>query len=88
MGRVRQPRALVLVGVCAVIFAGVVLPVRTALAHDELPSPDVSAFGNASASFGSTSSLDLATPVAGMAANTRRPWVLGGGVRRRDLQLR
>jgi hypothetical protein len=37
------------------------------VAHDALPSPDVSAFGNASTSYGSTSSVDLATPVVGMA---------------------
>ncbi len=37
-----------------------------ALAHDPLPNPDVSAFGDA-VPYGSTSSVDLAAPVMGMA---------------------
>ncbi len=67
MGRLRRSRLLFLIAVCLISLAAVVLPVRAALAHDALPSPDVSAFGNASASYGSTSLIDLATPVVGMA---------------------
>ena len=68
MGRLRRSRLLFLIAVCLVSLAAAVLPVRAALAHDALPSQDVSAFGNASFSYGATSLIDLATPVVGMAA--------------------
>jgi hypothetical protein len=58
-----------LIAVGLAILAAVVLPVRAALAHDALRSPDVLAFGNAS-TYGSTSLIDLVAPIVAMA---RRP---------------
>lgn len=56
------------------VVSGLVLPAGAlaigttpAAAHDALPIPDVSAFGDA-VSHGSTSTVDLAGPVVGMAA--------------------
>ena len=71
MHSVKHSRLLRLVVVAAIAIPSVALAAGTTpvWAHDALPSPDVSAFGDA-VSHGSTSDINLRAPVAGM---TRTP---------------
>jgi hypothetical protein len=58
---------LMVVGGFVLLAGALALGTTPASAHDALPIPDVSAFGDA-VSFGSTSAVNLVAPVVGMAA--------------------
>ncbi len=66
MGGVRHSKFMVLATVGLAVLAAMAIPVGSASARDQLPSPDVIPFGDASMNYGSTSSINLASPVVGI----------------------